>query len=105
MQEAGALEAAAVAIEADDDGAEAADQNCGPVHPELLGHRLPAWRTVAVNKTNGTGHSRDGLFLRVDKDSKWKWDMSLGFLCVWVCVCLLINNGKFVIYILISLFI
>lgn len=36
VQEAGALEAAAVAVEADDDGAEAADQNCGPVHLELL---------------------------------------------------------------------
>lgn len=36
VEEVGALEAAAVAIKADDDGAEAADQDCGPVHPELL---------------------------------------------------------------------
>lgn len=36
VQEAGALEAAAVAVEADHDGAEAADQNRGPVHLELL---------------------------------------------------------------------
>lgn len=36
VEEVGALETAAVAVKADDDGAEAADQNRGPVHPELL---------------------------------------------------------------------
>lgn len=46
VQEVGALEAAAVAVEADDDGAEAADQDCGPVHPELLRHHLTARGTV-----------------------------------------------------------
>lgn len=48
MQEAGALEAAAVAVEADDDGAEAADQDRGPVHLELLRHRLATWDSIPV---------------------------------------------------------
>lgn len=48
VEEVGALEAAAVAVEADDDGAEAADQHRGPVHPELLRYHLPARRTVPV---------------------------------------------------------
>lgn len=46
VEEVGALEAAAVAVEADDDGAEAADQDRGPVHPELLRHHLAAGGTV-----------------------------------------------------------
>lgn len=50
VEEVGALEAAAVAVEADDDGAEAADQNRGPVHPELLRYHLPAGRTVPVGE-------------------------------------------------------
>lgn len=48
VEKVGALEAAAVAVKADNDGAVAADQNCGPVHPELLRHHLPARRTVPV---------------------------------------------------------
>ena len=50
VEEVGALEAAAVAVEADDDGAEAADQNRGPVHPELFRHHLPAGRTVPAGE-------------------------------------------------------
>lgn len=48
VQEAGALEAAAVAVEADDDGAEAADQDSGPVHLELLRHRLATRHSIPV---------------------------------------------------------
>lgn len=48
VQEAGALEAAAVAVEADDDGAKAADQNRGPVHLELLWHWLAARHSIPV---------------------------------------------------------
>lgn len=48
VQEAGALEAAAVAVEADDDGAEAADQDGGPVHLELLRHRLATRHPIPV---------------------------------------------------------
>lgn len=36
VEKVGALEATAMTIEADDDGAIAADQDGGPVHPELL---------------------------------------------------------------------
>lgn len=54
MEEVGALEAAAVAVKADDDGAEAADQNCGPVHLELLRHHLPTRCAVPVEYTDGT---------------------------------------------------
>lgn len=52
MEEVGALEAAAVAVEADDDGAEAADQDGGPVHPELLRHHLAARRPVPEESTD-----------------------------------------------------
>lgn len=51
MEKVGALEAAATAVKADDDGAEAADQNRRPVHSELLRHHLTARRTVSVGKT------------------------------------------------------
>lgn len=54
VEEVGALEAAAVAVKADDDGAEAADQNRGPVHPELLRHHLAAGCTVPVEDTGRT---------------------------------------------------
>lgn len=54
VEKVGALEAAAVAVKADDDGAETADQNCGPVHPELLRHHLPAGCTVPVENTHRT---------------------------------------------------
>lgn len=54
MEQVGALEAAAVAIEADDDGAEAADQNRRPVHLELLRHHLTTRCTVPVENTNKT---------------------------------------------------
>lgn len=53
VQEVGALEAAAVAVEADDDGAEAADQDCGPVHPELLRNHLTAGCAVTGNARSG----------------------------------------------------
>lgn len=52
VEEVGALEAAAVAVEADDDGAEAADQDGGPVHPELLRYHLAARRPVPEESTD-----------------------------------------------------
>lgn len=54
VEEVGALEAAAVAVEADDDGAEAADQDRGPVHPELLRHHL-ATRGAVTENTRSAG--------------------------------------------------
>lgn len=48
MQKVGALKATTVAVKADDNGAEAADQNCGPVHLELLRHHLPTRCTIPV---------------------------------------------------------
>lgn len=48
VEKVGALEATAVAVKADNDGAVAADQNCGPVHLELLRHHLPARRAIPV---------------------------------------------------------
>lgn len=46
VEQVGALKAAAVAVEADHDGAEAADENGGPVHLEPLRHHLPAGRPI-----------------------------------------------------------
>lgn len=53
VEEVGALEAAAVAVDAEDDRAEAADQNSGPVHLELLRHHLPAGCPVPVGGAHG----------------------------------------------------
>lgn len=56
VEQVGALKAAAVAIEADDNGAEAADQNGVPVHMELLRHHLAARRTVPVENRQNHNH-------------------------------------------------
>lgn len=53
MEQVGALEATAMAIKADNDGAETADENCGPVHPELFSHHLPARCAITVKKVLG----------------------------------------------------
>lgn len=60
VQKVGSSEAAAVAVKADHDGAETADQNRGPVHLELLRHHLATRRAVPVK--NPTGMRDDSLF-------------------------------------------
>lgn len=72
MKKVGALEAAAVAVKADDDGAEAADQNRGPVHLELLGHHLSTGRTIAVEYRDRTSMSSDKKYGLLSLDVVWE---------------------------------
>lgn len=48
VQQVGSLEAAATPIAAHHDGAEAANQRCGPVHVKLLRYRLATRGTVTA---------------------------------------------------------
>lgn len=52
MEEVGALKSAAVAVKADNNCAEAADQDGGPVHLELLRHHLPAGGPIPVEEAH-----------------------------------------------------
>ncbi|MEQ2206289.1 hypothetical protein XENOCAPTIV_027134, partial [Xenoophorus captivus] len=50
VEQVGSLETAAVAVKADNDGAETADEYRGPVHPELLRYHLSARCAIAVKE-------------------------------------------------------